>query len=224
MEGDCMSERQDAYRIKLYQDEVARCVRRLFDEGHMATDKLADVSVRDPESGIVVTSLKPGFIGVREPDDYHGTDMAVVDMDGNLVYDHVPPNDNIDMHLAIYKARPDVTAIIHAYPTYIGMFARAKKPLPVVFVEQCYTMPDMDIEGGAGFSNDVVTTDPSNTQDYYDEVIEKFHGSPFVMLHGNGCISVADNVDNALNYLAWMEEVAQKIYRASLIGEVKFIG
>ena len=44
------------------------------------------------------------------------------------------------------------------------------------------------------------------------------------MLHGNGCISVADNVDNALNYLAWMEEVAQKIYRASLIGEVKFIG
>ena len=56
-----MSERNDAYRIKLYQDEVARCVHRLFDEGHAATLNLMDVPVRDPESGIVVTTPKPGF-------------------------------------------------------------------------------------------------------------------------------------------------------------------
>lgn len=38
-----------------------------------------------------------------------------------------------------------------------------------------------------------------------------------------GAVAIADNVDNALNYLAWMEEVAQKIVRAELIGDIKWI-
>lgn len=125
-----MSERLDAYRIKLYQDEVARCMRRLFDEGHMMADGLAEVSVIDRESGIVVTSIKPGFIGVREVDDYHGTDMAVVDLDGNLVYDITPPNDNVDLAIAIFKARPEISAVIHSYPIYCGMFANNSRPIP----------------------------------------------------------------------------------------------
>ena len=64
----------------------------------------------------------------------------------------------------------------------------------------------------------------ADTQEYYDELIEKFHGTKFVMMHDNGSVSVGSNVDEALNYLAWMEEVAQKIYRASLIGDVQWIG
>ena len=216
-----MSERNDAYRIKLYQDEVARCVHRLFDEGHAATLDLMDVSVRDPQSGIVVTTPKPGFLPMTDPDDLHGTDMAVVDIDGNVVYDITPPNDNIGMHLAIYKARPEVTAIIHSFPTYCGVFSSNKRGIPFAFVEQGY-MTDFDYSGG--ISSDVVTMPKADTQEYYDELIEKFHGTKFVMMHDNGSVSVGSNVDEALNYLAWMEEVAQKIYRASLIGDVQWIG
>ena len=62
-----MSTRKDAYRIKLFQDEAARCVRRLYEEGHIANEKMGDVSVRDAESGLVAMSIKPGFIGVTDP-------------------------------------------------------------------------------------------------------------------------------------------------------------
>ncbi len=220
MEGGYMSDRIDAYRIKLFQDEVARCMHRLFDEGHMNADGLAEVSVIDRESGIVVTSIKPGFIGVREIDDYHGTDMAVVDLDGNLVYDITPPNDNVDLALAIFKARPEVGAIIHSYPIYCGLFANNSRPIPFAFVEQGYIT---DFDYSTGFSTDVVTTPPSHTQAYFDEVVDKFHGTQFVLLKDFGSISVADNVDNALNYLAWMEEVCQKIVRAEMIGDIQWI-
>ena len=220
MEGGYMSDRIDAYRIKLYQDEVARCMHRLFDEGHMNADGLAEVSVIDRESGIVVTSIKPGFIGVREVDDYHGTDMAVLDLDGNPVYDITPANDNADLAIAIFKARPEVNAIIHSYPIYCGLFANNARPIPFAFVEQGYIT---DFDYSTGFSTDVVTTPPSHTQEYFDEVIEKFHGTQFVLLKDFGSVAVADNVDNALNYLAWMEEVCQKIVRAEMIGEIQWI-
>ena len=215
-----MSNRIDAYRIKLYQDEVARCMHRLFDEGHMHADGLGEVSVIDRESGIVVTSIKPGFIGVREIDDYHGTDMAVVDLDGNLVYDITPANDNVDLALAIFKARPEVNAIIHSYPIYCGLFANNSRPIPFAFVEQGYIT---DFDYSTGFSTDVVTTSRRRHKEYFDEVIEKFHGTQFVLLKDFGSIAVADNVDNALNYLAWMEEVCQKIVRAEMIGDIQWI-
>ena len=44
-----------------------------------------------------------------------------------------------------------------------------------------------------------------------------------MLLKDFGSISVADNVDNALNYLAWMEEVCQKIVRAEMIGDIQWI-
>lgn len=218
-----METRKDAYRIKLYQDECARCIQRLYAEGNMANETRGDVSVRDVESGIVATSIKPGFIGVQNAGEYHGTDMAVVDMDGKLVYDITPPNDNIDLHLAIYKAMPEVNCIIHTYPTYCGLFAARKQPIPLVFVEQGYILPDFDFEK-YNFSTDVVTMEPEKSQAYYDEVIKKFGGTQFVMLHNNGCIAIGDNIDNTINFLSWMEEVAQKITLASMVGDLHYIG
>ncbi len=216
--------RKDAYRIKLFQDEAARCIRRLFEEGHLPNDKMGDVSVRDAESGLVAMSIKPGFIGVRDPSEYHGTDMAVVDMNGNLIYEITPPNDNMELHLAIYRARPEINAIIHTFPVYCGGFATRKEPIPLVFVEQGYIMQNFDFGNSRGFSTDVVTMNPAHTTAYYNEVVEKFHETNFVLLYNNGCIATGDNVDNAINYLAWMEEVAQKITLASFIGDLHYIG
>lgn len=219
-----MGARIDAYRIQLFQEEAARCIRRLYEEGRIPNDQKVDVSVRDKESGIVAISIQPGFIGVTDPSQYHGTDMAVVDMDGNLIYDITPPCDNLDMHLEIYRQREDVDCIIHTYPVYAGLFAQRKQPLPLVFVEQGYILNDFDFESKGGFGTDVVTMEPEKSKKYYDEIVEKFHGSQFVMLYNNGCIATGDNVDNAINYLSWIEEVAQKITYASFIGDIHYIG
>ena len=146
--------------------------------------------------------------------------MPVVDLDGNLVYDITPPNDNVDLALAIFKAMPDVGAIIHSNPIYCGLFANNSRPIPFAFVEQGYIT---DFDYSTGFSTDVVTTPHSHTQEYFDEVIEKFHGTKFVLLKDFGSVALADNVDNALNHLAWMEEVCQKIVRAELIGDIQWI-
>jgi L-fuculose-phosphate aldolase len=50
-------------------------------------------------------------------------DVVVVDMDGRQLAGVRHVTSEIDMHLAIYKARPDVGAVVHAHPVFATAFA-----------------------------------------------------------------------------------------------------
>ena len=71
-----------SYRMKLFQDELARCIQRLHNEGWLPNENMGEASVRDTETGNVTISIKPGTIGVTDPAAYFGSDMPVVDADG----------------------------------------------------------------------------------------------------------------------------------------------
>src|SRR6201992_3871903 len=51
------------------------------------------------------------------------SDMVVVDMDGRRVGESRNVTSEIGMHLAIYHARPDVQAVVHAHPPIATGFA-----------------------------------------------------------------------------------------------------
>ena len=46
----------------------------------------------------------------------------------------------------------------------------------------------------------------------------QLEGRKAALLHEFGAVAVAGTVDRAINYLAWLESVARKTLRASLIG------
>lgn len=50
-------------------------------------------------------------------------DLVVVDMEGHELAGTWHATSEIDMHLAIYKARPDVEAVVHAHPVFATAFA-----------------------------------------------------------------------------------------------------
>jgi L-fuculose-phosphate aldolase len=50
-------------------------------------------------------------------------DLVVVDMDGHPLAGTRHVTSEIDMHLAIYRARPDVEAVVHAHPVFATAFA-----------------------------------------------------------------------------------------------------
>lgn len=201
------------YKIKLFQDEAARCINQLYKTGYLPNERLGDVSVRDTESGYVFISIKPGTLRVGEPSEYHGSDIAVVDKDGKPVTHHTIPNENLAMHLAVYKARPDVNCIIHTYPIWSSLLSQRKEPLPFVLAEQVEASTDIKC----------VESAPSMTQAYFDEVTEKLGSQIYVLLYNFGSLAVGANVDNAINYLAWVESVARKITQAAVIGELNYI-
>ena len=82
----------NAYKLKLFQDETARGLARLYEAGYLPNDHMGEVSLRDAESGLVFISIKPGTFYIADPSEYHGSDIAVATLDGEPVTTVTPPN------------------------------------------------------------------------------------------------------------------------------------
>jgi len=56
-------------------------------------------------------------------------DLVVCDLEGEVIQGSARPTSELLMHLAVYHARPDVRAVIHAHPPTATAFAAASEPL-----------------------------------------------------------------------------------------------
>jgi L-ribulose-5-phosphate 4-epimerase len=56
-------------------------------------------------------------------------DIVVVDLDGNVVEGHLRPSIDTATHLALYRAFPDISGVVHAHSTYGTVFAQARLPI-----------------------------------------------------------------------------------------------
>ncbi|HAI12530.1 MAG TPA: aldolase [Phycisphaerales bacterium] len=106
--------------------QMAEIGHRIWQKGFCAGNE-GNHSVRISEDRVLCTptGISKGFLDAD--------DMCIVDMDGN----QVEPNpkgrkrtSEVLVHLAIYKKRPDVKAVIHSHPPHATAFAIAQIPLP----------------------------------------------------------------------------------------------
>jgi L-fuculose-phosphate aldolase len=98
--------------------EIVHCCRRLAEAGLIAGQD-GNVSVRVGEDRALVTPA--GLIkGDLTPDD-----VVEVDLSGKRVRGQRRPSSEIDMHLRILRARPDVGAVVHAHPPVATGFSVA---------------------------------------------------------------------------------------------------
>jgi L-fuculose-phosphate aldolase len=58
--------------------------------------------------------------------------IAVCDFDGNLIEGSNKPSSELFTHLAVYKYRSDINAIVHTHSIYASAFAAARKNIPAV--------------------------------------------------------------------------------------------
>lgn len=84
-----------------------------------------NISARDPETDLVY--LTPSGMDYREitPDD-----VVVLDLDMNIVDGARVPSVEKHTHLAVYRARADVNAVIHTHPLYSTVLGVNRMELP----------------------------------------------------------------------------------------------
>ncbi len=111
------------WQLKKQMSEIGH---RIWLKGFCAGNE-GNHSVRISEDRVLCTptGLSKGFLDPEE--------MCIVDMDGT----QVEPNSmgrkrtsEVLVHLAIYKKRSDVNAVIHSHPPHATAFAIARIPLP----------------------------------------------------------------------------------------------
>lgn len=103
--------------------DIVRTCRRLHDRGLIAGPD-GNVSVRVAEDRILVTPSGFSKADVEEED------LVLLSLGGARIAGSNEASSEVAMHLAAYRARPDIAAVVHAHPPVATGFAVAGLGLP----------------------------------------------------------------------------------------------
>jgi L-ribulose-5-phosphate 4-epimerase len=173
-------------------------------------------------------SYAPGNISARVPDSQRvlitpsglakntlrKREICVIDLNGKLIGGMLRATSETPTHLAIYRRRSDVNAIIHTHPTYSTAFAIAKKKIPVVTIEMA---------GLVGSEVPVARFLVPGTRELGKEVVRSLRDGLAVLLQNHGLITVGSTLDEALNTTMATEENARLAYLAATFARPKTI-
>lgn len=189
------------------QGNVALTLRRLVAEAgailhHLGlVDNLGHCSARIPGTDRVVIKPKHST-RTRSPEQLGGDDMSIIDLDGELVEGtELPPSERF-IHTEIYRARPDVNAVVHTHQpaaTTLGLLNVELKPLlhvPAVLTD------------GANINTWPVSklvTDP----DLGGQLAAVLGDAPLCHLQGHGIVSVASDLPRATVAAIALEQLAR---------------
>lgn len=117
---------QDLYSARCALIEVAH---RAFQTG-LQTNAGGNLSVK--LAGVEACVIKPSGIGYGE---VSHDNLMVVDFEGRTVLGHHKPSKDKDFHVAIYRERPDVNAIVHVHSPWATAWGCANREIPVITVQ-----------------------------------------------------------------------------------------
>lgn len=105
--------------FELERISVAETMRRLYDR-RLTTVSGGNVSLRNAEGYVFITASQSdkSCIDMRK--------VIILSPEGENLTPKLKPSMETQMHLSIYKCRPDVFAIVHSHPVYASTFAVAE--------------------------------------------------------------------------------------------------
>jgi len=164
-----------------------------------------NLSVRLDEQTILTT---PTALckGLLTPDQ-----LVKIDLSGKLLDGEYQPSSEVKMHLAAYRTRPDVRAVVHAHPPISTGFAVAGIPLDkLILAELVFNFGTIPI---APYSL------PS-TPELADTVAEQVRCHEAVLMANHGVVTVGPDIYTAYHRLEMVEQTALINLVAHLLGNM----
>ncbi|MFM2152343.1 MAG: hypothetical protein RL199_778 [Pseudomonadota bacterium] len=183
--------------------DVARFSRRLHAMGWVANHD-GNVSVRLGRDRFLCT---PTAVSKADVDE---SMLIVVDGQGRVVEGTRKAFGELELHLAVYRARPDANAVLHAHPAHATALGIAGVPLDVA------TMPEYVVSLGAG----VPTVPPAmpKTPESVQGVEAAARRSHAFLVAGNGAFSLGSDLEQAYLRLELVEHYARIMTLARQLG------
>jgi autoinducer 2 (AI-2) kinase len=183
--------------------EMVRAINELYQLG-LITATGGNVSVRvegREECWITPSQLYKG--------DLRPELMVRIDLAGNVLEEGNPaPSSEWPMHTAIYRARPEVQAIVHAHAPYATILALSGLPFLPVTTE-------------AAFFREVpvVPFIMPGTKELAEAVVKGMGRNPVCLLQNHGVVVAATSLRRACNILEVVERTAQLIWGCYAVGK-----
>jgi L-fuculose-phosphate aldolase len=186
------------------REAVARVCRRLWERGLIAGPD-GNVSVRLAPDRLLVTP--PG----RSKVDVAADDLVEVDLAGHVRTPGGRATSEVAMHLAIYAARPDVGAVVHAHPPTATGFAVAGESLPDG------VLPELVCQVGAVALVPYFTPGTPAAADAFAPYLSAHDA---FLLANHGATVVGPTLEAAHQRMESLEHAARILLAARLVGRV----
>ena len=160
-----------------------------------------NVSARDAGTGLVAITPSSLPYDTLEPGDIVVVDLSgkAVDLSGKAIEGTHRPSSETPMHTAVYRARPDVLAVMHTHSPHATAFGVAGSPLPAVTVPLAIYGPVL-----------VALFELPGTVELAGECVRALGGEGMaVLLQNHGILTVGRTVPEALEVALYVEEGAQ---------------
>src|SRR5829696_800592 len=139
-------------------------------------------------------------------------DLCVVDMEGKQVAGKRKRTSEILMHLAIYKARPDVKAVVHSHPPHATAFAIAGVELPTCI------HPEAEVFLGAVKTAKYVT--PGDTR-LGESILPYVKDANTIVLQNHGVVCFDIDLEQCYYKLEIVDAYARILILAKQVGSIK---
>lgn len=183
---------------------VLRVAQQLLQTG-LVEGTAGNVSARLPDGKVVMTpsSVEYGTMALD--------DLAVVDMEGNIVAGERPATSENALHLACLRQHDDVGAVIHCHAVFATMFAITHQPIPCVIEEF-----DVYVGGEVPVANYELT----GSDALGEEVARHVTDRGAVLMANHGLLTVGRDPADALKVALLVERTAQIVWGSRLLGDV----
>lgn len=135
-------------------------------------------------------------------------DIVTVDLDGSVIEGRGRPPLEFPIHSEIYRARPDVNAVMHTHPRWSTFLTMVGAPFRPVF-------------GQGALLGDVPVLDSPlsvNTRSLGETLAATLGQRPAVLLKAHGAVIVGRGIVECFALAAYLEENAYRQYMALQIG------
>ena len=189
------------------RDEIMETMGRIYGY-RMTTTSGGNLSIRDAEGNIWISPARVDKGNLTR------NDIVCVEVDGTVDGLH-PPSSEFPFHKAIYEARPDIRAIVHAHPVALVAFSICRSAPNTKLFHQTHS-----VCGKVGFGAYARPGSDELGKNIASTFAEGCHS---VILENHGVVVGGDSLADAFQRFEAFEFAGKTLIKASQIGEVRYL-
>ena len=182
--------------------DIVEVGRRLYARGYTASND-GNISARLDDQRLLMTpkSVCKGFMDPQM--------MCITDLEGRKLAGDRDPSSEMQMHLEVYRHRPDVRAVVHAHPPVATAFAVAGIPLDrAVLAEVVTTLGSVPIAEYA----------TPSTKELPEAVRKYVKAHDGMLLANHGALTLGADLFSAYYKMETIEHFANISFVARMLG------
>lgn len=192
--------------MKKNVQEIINVGKNIYEKG-LISGKSGNISARFKGENGDIIGITPTLKSLA---DLAEEDIVLVDMDANTLT-HGKPSSEVNMHIEIYKKRPDVNGIVHTHSPYATGFAFSDKRI-------------RRLEGFGEIKNPYlpyIEYEKPGTYELASKAGEGIGDDDVLVLKNHGVICVGENLKEAESLAVFVEESAKTQFVTYMLNSVE---